>query len=188
MKNKNAFGLMIAALLLAGFAAKASAVELDFDGNRGSAAAEGALGAASLPAQLAAQAPAVPASALPGRPAPEFTRDQVVKMDQVIGRMAVYAEKDMKNLRLKTNLDCLLKAGSPEEKAALLLSRGGSAYKFPAACARPATKNIIDDVLQWVCEEVVVPVCDNVCTVMSDGTESCREVCSNSVIENCGWQ
>lgn len=154
---------------------------------------------APLFAQLAAQAQAqatpglareeggAEAAIMPARAIPEFTGRQVAGMNNSIDRLAEYAGKTMKNPRLEANFACLRQAGTPEEKAALLYGNGAAAYKFPAACSKSADKNILDDVLSWVCENVIVPVCENVCFVVS-GTPVCEEQCTDSVVENCGWQ
>ena len=189
MKGINIFVTIASVMILGAASVKAEGAISGLDNKK----------SAPLFAQLAAQAQAqalpglaraeggAEAAIMPVRAIPEFTGRQVAGMNSSIGRLAEYAGKTMKNPRLKANLDCLRQAGTPEEKAALLYGGSAAVYKFPAACSKNADKNILDDVLSWVCENVIVPVCENVCYVVS-GTPVCEEQCTDSVVENCGWQ
>jgi hypothetical protein len=165
-----------AALLCAAGVAKAGGIAVNFDGAAmKTAEVKGqSFGAerGSLFAQVSDQAQ--PEIAMPGRPVPEFTRDQVSNMDRSIQSAIDYVRLHQQGETLAAGFDCLLREGTPEQKFAFVYHSGTSAYAFPDNCVM-RNKGAFTEGCKWVFDTVCKTVTYMACAIMADGSKECHE-------------
>ncbi|MDD5210072.1 MAG: hypothetical protein PHV36_11840 [Elusimicrobiales bacterium] len=166
MKNGKMIIAVFAVLVSAAISARAGEV-VDFDGK----SAKAVNFAEALGSVEAVKADAIKFEKvnmeIPGRPAPEFTEQQVKEMDRSIGTAIAYVREQKLHSAFAGSFACLLQRGTPEQKAEFVYQTKGPEYSFPSVCINQ-NKGICTWVTQKVCDMVMDPktnVSKLVCTV-----------------------
>lgn len=190
MKKGN---ILIALFTIAAAAGVAGAAEVNFDGARGAAFSGSGLAAAvrERQADLPVQAEIMPTRTFtPEESIPmSLALARMQQMDRTIQSAIKYAEGRKMN-RAKASFECLLKNGTPQQKFAYVYGDRSEPYRFPAACSQqPALqKDIIDDLLHWVCRTYTEFVVQYNCHPAEDGQEKCDQELVELITESCGWE
>jgi len=180
-----------AVLIFAAGAAKASDLAVNFDGAAlkaaGLKAPSYAVERESLFAQVSAQAQ--PEIAMPGRPVPEFTREQVSNMDKSIQGAVDYVRLHNQGEALAAGFDCLLREGTPEQKFAFVYHSGNAPYALPDNCVM-RNKGAFTEGCKWVFDTVCTTVTYVACAIMADGSKECHEEAKEDckVVKQCLFQ
>lgn len=158
MNKISKIAMMIALMSAAAGPALGEEIKVDFDG-RPSKAFSLMEAASAMELPETGEIKAVPVAELPARQAPEFTADQVESMDKSINTAIKYVKENNLGKRLERGFDCLLKKGTPEEKARFVFINEGADFSFPGACSAsgPQNKNLCSWVTEKVCEWVADP-------------------------------
>lgn len=158
--NKNKIIIaMFAVLISAAVSARAGDV-IDFDGKNAKAItfAEALNSGEALKTDAIKFEKVTPAELqeIPGRAAPEFTETQVKAMDKSIGTAIAYVHEQKLDNAFAGSFTCLLKKGTPAQKAEFVYRPEGAEYAFPGICINQ-NKNLCSWVAQKVCEQVMDP-------------------------------
>ncbi len=183
MKKSNILIAAAAILISAATFAKAEEIKIDFDGKK----------SLTLFELLAEQAKVAEIPAPSGIPARIFTAPEQLSMDRSLESAIAFAVKRQLHPGLIAGLECLLKNGTPEQKAAFVEGKNKSVYEFPAVCGAQAgqpgelNKGIVDSSLQWLCESYNDVIEYLSCHKGPDGEEVCDTKLKTILRQSCHW-
>lgn len=110
---------------------------------------------------------------MPGRPAPDFSREQLSEMDKSIESAISYINAKGGDQRLAAGFGCLLRQGTPEQKFMFVYQVGGE-YSLPENCVMRGRGSFTEG-CKWVFDRVCNTITYMACAIMADGSKECHE-------------